>query len=135
MNQPVSTRSGPVQFGGPWWRALLEARWRDRLAEVTELSLEFHDAAAAAPAGQPTRLGPAVRRLMHQATAARRALADIDDALARLAAGRFGVCEYCGVTIPARTLQAKPEARYCVRCAGSAAPPGPVRSDVPVAAG
>jgi RNA polymerase-binding transcription factor DksA len=104
-------------LGGPWWRALLEARWRDRLQQVTELSLEFHDAAAAAPALGTGRPGSALERLMERATAARRALADTDDALARLAAGRFGQCETCSAAILPRTLRAEPEARYCARCA------------------
>src|SRR5262249_33606233 len=39
---------GPVPTGGPWWRALLEMRWRARLQEVTELALAYHEAAAAA---------------------------------------------------------------------------------------
>src|SRR5215475_4383238 len=43
---PTGDRAGPA--GGPRWRALLEARWRARLQEVTELALAYHDAAAAA---------------------------------------------------------------------------------------
>ena len=39
-----SARSGPAR--GPAWRALLEAQWRARLQDVTELSLAYHDAAA-----------------------------------------------------------------------------------------
>jgi hypothetical protein len=35
---------------GPRWRAILEARWRIRLQEVTELSVSYH-AAAADPSG------------------------------------------------------------------------------------
>lgn len=103
--------------GGPWWRALLETRWRDRLQQVTELSVEFHDAAAAAPDAGAGRPGPALQRLMGRTASARRALADTDEALARLASGRFGRCESCAAPIPPRTLRAEPEARYCPRCA------------------
>jgi DnaK suppressor protein len=116
MRQPASKRTDPV-LGGPWWRALLEARWRDRLQQVTELSLAFHDAAAAAPALGAGRPALALERLMARTTSARRALADTDEALARLAAGRFGRCENCSAPIPVRTLRAEPEARYCARCA------------------
>ena len=119
MRKPESKTTGLLP-GGPWWRALLESRWRDRLQLVTQLSVEFHDAAAASPGQGTGRPGPALQRLMGRATSARRALADTDDALARLAAGRFGRCENCAVPIPARTLRAEPEARYCARCAGSA---------------
>jgi len=115
MKQAASKTTSPVP-DGPWWRALLEARWRDRLQQVTELSLEFHDAAAAAPGAGAVRPGPALQRLMRRAASARRALADTDEALARLATGRFGRCENCAAPIAARTLRAEPEARYCVRC-------------------
>ena len=37
----------PADPGHPRWRTLLESRWRVRLLEVTELSLAYHDAAAA----------------------------------------------------------------------------------------
>ena len=108
--------SGPAWPGGPRWRAVLEDRWRARLHEVTELSVEFHDAAAAAPDGQLDEPGTALRRLMSRAVAARRALAETDEALARLAAGRFGRCECCAEPIPMPALQAQPEARYCPPC-------------------
>jgi RNA polymerase-binding transcription factor DksA len=98
---------------GPAWRALLEAQWRDRLQEVTELSLAYHEAAAA-PADR--RGERKVRQLMRRAVAARRALADTDEALARLAEGRYGRCEGCAAAIPPRLLAAVPDTRYCPRC-------------------
>jgi RNA polymerase-binding transcription factor DksA len=79
---------------GPRWRALLETRWQARVREVTELSLAYHVGAVAA----------------------RRKLADLEEALGRLAAGRFGSCEECGSAIPAVLLAATPETRYCPRC-------------------
>ena len=44
-------------------------------------------------------------------------LAEVDAAYARLAEGRYGVCEVCGQPIPAGRLEARPTARTCVRCA------------------
>jgi RNA polymerase-binding transcription factor DksA len=96
------------------WRALLEARWRARLQDVTELSLAYHEAAAAAPPG-PTG-DRRLRQLLRRAVAARRALADTDEALGRLSTGRYGRCEGCLAAIPAWVLAAVPEARYCPRC-------------------
>jgi RNA polymerase-binding transcription factor DksA len=116
MRQHESKAAGSLP-GVPRWRALLESRWRDRLQLVTELSLEYHDTAAAAPLQGASGPAPALQRLMQQASSARRALADTDEALARLAAGRFGWCENCASLIPARTLRAEPEARYCGGCA------------------
>jgi RNA polymerase-binding protein DksA len=47
----------------------------------------------------------------------RRHLTDIDDALARLAAGDYGSCESCGADIAGERLSARPVARTCIDCA------------------
>lgn len=44
-------------------------------------------------------------------------LADLDHALARLSAGRYGRCERCGQPIAPARLAARPAARTCIRCA------------------
>ena len=49
--------------------------------------------------------------------AAERRRADLDDALARYAAGDYGTCEVCGRSIPADRLAVFPAARTCVSCA------------------
>jgi len=117
---------GPVPARGPRWRALLEMRWRARLQEVTELALAYHEAAAAAghSAGGSGEGGLQVqqrlrrlRRLQRRTVTSRRALADTEEALARLSAGRYGWCESCAGAIPAPRLAAAPETRYCARCA------------------
>jgi RNA polymerase-binding transcription factor DksA len=99
---------------GPRWRAVLEERWRDRLQQVTELSLAYHGAAGQTAGGVEDERA---RRLLRQAVAARRRLADTEDALGRLAAGGFGRCEQCGAAIPQPLLAAAPETRYCPGCA------------------
>ena len=115
----------PADPADPHWRVLLESRWRARVLEVTELSLAYHDAAAAPVAGHGTEgagqgSGRQLRRLLNRAVAARRALADTEEALVRLAAGRFGRCEHCTGPIPPTRLALAPEARYCARCAPAA---------------
>ena len=116
---------------GPRWRALLEARWQIRLREVTELSLAHHAAAAAAPGGGADA-APEVRAWLHRAVAARRRLADVEEALGRLAAGRFGWCEQCGAAIGDGLLAAAPETRYCLRCdAPPASRVGPLIKPLP----
>jgi RNA polymerase-binding transcription factor DksA len=97
----------------PRWRAVLEARWRVRLQELTELSLAYHAAAADDP--EDTR----ARRLLHRAVAARQRLADTEEALGRVAAGVFGRCEQCGAQITETVLVAAPETRYCAQCSDS----------------
>jgi DnaK suppressor protein len=98
----------------PRWRAILEARWRVRLQEVTELSVAYHAAAADILAGVED---PRARQLLRRAIAARQRLADTEEALGRVAAGDFGRCEQCATPIDAGLLAADPESRYCVRCA------------------
>ena len=93
----------PGEARGPRWRALLEARWQARLRELTELSLAYHVAVAA---------------LLRETVTARRRLADVEEALSRLAAGAFGRCEQCGAQIPDGLLVTAPEIRYCARCDG-----------------
>ena len=118
-----STAATTPVLDGPQWRALLEARWQARLEELIELSLAYHVAAAACPDGAGDGSGqPEARALLHRAVAARRMLADVEEALGRLAAGRYGRCEQCGAEIPAGLLALIPETRYCPRCD---APPGP----------
>jgi RNA polymerase-binding transcription factor DksA len=116
-NQERSTAGTTPVLDGPRWRALLEARWQARLTELTELSLAYHAAAETsvdAWMDQPDQQEAQV--LLGRAVAARRKLADVEEALGRLAAGRYGRCEQCESAIPAGLLALIPEARYCPRC-------------------
>jgi RNA polymerase-binding transcription factor DksA len=105
---------------GPRWRALLEARWQARLRELTELSLAYHVAIASgcASASASASGQPEAQALLRRAVTARRQLADVEEALSRLAAGEFGRCEQCGGQIPDGLLVTAPEIRYCARCDG-----------------
>jgi DnaK suppressor protein len=114
--QPSAVAVAAGGSRGPYWRAILETRWRARLQEVTELSVAYHDA------DQDGRdAGPAQRdaqRLLGRTVAARRGLADVEEALGRLAAGNFGYCEQCGSALSAALLAASPESGYCPCCVG-----------------
>ena len=46
----------------------------------------------------------------------------LDAALARLNAGRYGLCTDCGVAIPKARLDAAPEASRCLACQTQAEP-------------
>lgn len=48
---------------------------------------------------------------------ARYELVRVNDALARLEAGRYGLCTRCGATIAAARLAALPQADLCAACA------------------
>ena len=95
------------------------------MQEVTELSLAYH--AATGDASDGIEDGHA-RRMLRRAVGARQRLADTEDALGRLASGRFGRCEQCGVLISEALLAGAPESRYCAHCAAGA-------DTVPAAAG
>jgi DnaK suppressor protein len=107
-------------ISSPHWRALLEARWRASLERVTELSLAYYDAEEAgtrAADGRPAG-GRQSRSLLSQAVAERRALAEIEAALTRLANGSFGRCERCHGSVSAARLARIPQARSCWACDG-----------------
>jgi RNA polymerase-binding transcription factor DksA len=115
--EPRKTGKQGAGTSGPRWRALLEDRWQAYVQEVTELSLAYHVAAEAVPGDTGDGAGqPQIAALLRQAVEARRKLADVEEALGRLAAGSFGSCEQCGSAIPAGLLAAAPETRYCPRC-------------------
>jgi len=116
--QDLFIKRNPAARSLPQWRALLEARWQARLRQVTELSLAYHDAAAVGARQSDDHAAAAkLRDILGRTVATRRALADTEDALTRLSAGRFGRCEQCEDAIPAISLALAPEARYCRTCA------------------
>src|SRR5687768_2772629 len=45
-----------------------------------------------------------------------RALHDVDEALRRLYAGEYGMCESCGQAIAPQRLEVVPHARLCIKC-------------------
>lgn len=57
------------------------------------------------------------RELMFSLSVAERdTVYQIDEALRRIEAGKFGTCGHCGDRIIRARLEAVPWARYCVRC-------------------
>lgn len=50
--------------------------------------------------------------------AERQRLAAVDQALARVGQGVYGICTSCGQPIPAGRLEARPFAVHCLACAG-----------------
>jgi RNA polymerase-binding transcription factor DksA len=105
----------------PHWRGLLGSLWQQRQERATRLWLACRDArqAAADASGGPDAAQAARRRasaMWHRAVAEWHALGEIEEALSRLAAGRFGWCQQCGTAIAAGRLTEIPQARYCPAC-------------------
>ncbi len=117
MGTPDALTAALPQSALPAWHSMLEERWQQRLNTLTELALAYHDAEESSdgnPAGT-VETAP-LPRLLREATAARRALGDTEDALARLSDGSFGRCEQCSRSIPTAELLPEPETRYCPEC-------------------
>jgi RNA polymerase-binding transcription factor DksA len=72
-----------------------------------------HDPEGATIAFERSQIGALVRQVRHH-------LSEVDAAIARVAAGTYGVCEGCGAGIGAARLEALPAARTCIRCAQAA---------------
>ena len=88
--------------------------WRAINATDAELgSLERHQPGEFAEDAANAAVEVLLSRLT---TRDRRRLAEIDAADARLAAGRYGLCEACGRPIGVPRLRALPAARLCLPC-------------------
>lgn len=46
----------------------------------------------------------------------RKLMDKVDEALARIEAGLYGICEGCGEDIGVKRLEARPVAEYCIDC-------------------
>jgi DnaK suppressor protein len=104
----------------------LRARLVARAATLrTELGVALHEPSARHALGLPNRReetdDDALADLESSLDIAAvdrdaRELGDVNDALARLEAGGYGLCEDCGGAIPWPRLQAQPQARRCIAC-------------------
>jgi DnaK suppressor protein len=107
-------------------RERLEEEGRRARERVAALEREFAGVAeAASAAGTDDEHDPEGATLaferQHAAAllaGAREQVAAVDAALARLAAGTYGVCGQCGQPIGNERLGARPAATTCIRCAG-----------------
>jgi len=61
--------------------------------------------------------GRTARLLARLDDVGKREIEEIDEALRRMSAGAYGICEGCGGTVPLRRLQALPTTRKCIGCA------------------
>ena len=94
----------------------LQQRRVELLGELAACSLEFHDSSGNVPeSDQPEyRTSQSVNLLeMRRLT---EALRGIEAAIARAAAGSYGLCSDCGQHIPAARLRVNPAATRCIAC-------------------
>ena len=76
-------------------------------------TLEAHQAGAAVEDAATETVAAMLSRLEGRQ---KHELDEIEDALARLEAGTFGLCERCGRAIALARLRAVPAARHCFDC-------------------
>ena len=83
------------------------------LGELEGQSRDIGDFASGVdePINVPWELSPAREEQLRQRTG------ELEDALERLEAGTYGVCESCGRPIAIERLEALPETRLCIDCA------------------
>jgi RNA polymerase-binding transcription factor DksA len=95
------------------------------LAQIDALTREFDEVVAASRSSnaddEHDPEGATIAFERQQVVAlleqARRRLADVEAALARRAAGEYGICQTCGRPIAPERLAARPAARTCIHCA------------------
>ena len=100
-------------------RDRLETSWRQRINEVTTLTVRVHDLQAAVDDGDRAGKDRAASELTEaeiQLAQARRGLADSDAALQRFAKGTYGFWGHCGGTIDQERLDTLPAAKLCTSC-------------------
>lgn len=101
------------------------ARLREALVadRATQMALAVENQAiASALTGQRDVDSMLEREIADASTThARDAIEDVDDAIASMATGSYGLCESCRVQIPLERLEAIPRARCCVTCSGQSA--------------
>jgi RNA polymerase-binding transcription factor DksA len=113
-------------------RALLLAERAATLARLASMTDEFEEIVASAagsnsddehdPEGSTVAYERAqVAALLREARAM---LDDLERALAKFEAGRYGECESCGAEIAPARLAARPAARNCIACAAAPRPGG-----------
>ncbi len=104
----------------PLLRARLEEPREFRIEQLVELATQElateELAAAVAPAGPFGGQGARDELSVLLATAARQALSDIESALHRMDAGRYGMCLCCNAPIEIIRLYTVPQTALCEAC-------------------
>ncbi len=95
-------------------RALLTTELEAQMAQAQE-----HQATAEQLNGHSDDYSPFERELaVIRAGRAREEMEGIEQAIARMEQGAYGQCTHCDASIPFERLEAIPQTRLCVTCAG-----------------
>lgn len=104
------------------WRVALESRWQRKLDEAIALSRACYGLSLADDGSLGQRPVRRSRRLCARTAEAYEELAAIEDAMARVDDGSYGLCADCARVMPDDWLAGTPEARHCPDCSLHMAP-------------
>ncbi|MGQ4616151.1 TraR/DksA family transcriptional regulator [Nocardia sp. R7R-8] len=111
---PIAHPDSPARLSDhiPALRARLNQQRRFRLQQLAELDADIDRTPTPVDAAAEARQEVTITL----AAAARHALADIDEALTLIGAGRYGRCRGCHAEIPIHILRTIPTTQWCLHC-------------------
>jgi DnaK suppressor protein len=98
------------------WRLALDSAWRRKMDEVITLSKASYGLTSDTDGSLPDRGVRVSSRLRARTESAYDDLAAIEDAIARVDDGTYGMCAGCDQAMTDEWLAEKPEGRYCPDC-------------------
>jgi RNA polymerase-binding transcription factor len=131
---PAGRRGDDLASRLPDLRAALERQRDFRREQLAQVGLHRSPRTPSASNGAVDRAPERTSALREVealvAAGARRALTDIELALARIRTGNYGCCRVCGTGIPLAVLEAIPKTTLCLTCQRPAEPPGDASAGV-----
>jgi RNA polymerase-binding protein DksA len=123
---PAGSGADSAERPDAYFRQLLEDKAAEAHRQIDRLTADIREVTLAGreiptddehdPEGSTLSLERAREEALLSSTEAE--LAEVREAIARMDRGAYGVCERCGTNIPRERLEARPEARFCITCAG-----------------
>lgn len=121
MTVPTDTQHAELVAQLPDLRAMLEEQRRFRLEQLSQLNDQYQQSQVELAGRHIDSLDTSADNARVEVSAAVEAAAhlaldDIEAALARMDAGRYGYCAQCDRPIPVERLFAIPQAPLCMHC-------------------
>jgi DnaK suppressor protein len=113
-NRELPGDSKPDRRGA--WRLALNSAWQRKIDEVIALSMASGGVTSEAEWGPADQDVPVSSRLHARTERAYHEVAAIEEAIARIDAGTYGMCDGCGQIMSDEWLADMPETQYCPDC-------------------
>jgi DnaK suppressor protein len=98
------------------WRLALHSAWESKIDEVITLSMASNGLTSDAEGDQADQGVQVSSRLLARTERVYDEVAAIEEAIARIDAGTYGMCADCRQTMSEEWLADRPEAQYCPDC-------------------